>query len=377
VAARGRQPLQRVGRRGQSIESVSRQRNRAQATYSQQLGNDWGQLQATVSATSYWNRPASDLGYTLGYNNRYKSLSYSVQVSRQRAADGKATTMYYASLSIPLGKTQPVSVSASMSRDGAGRLGMQSTLSGTQGADSDLSYGATVNHASGGGQERQAAASANVYYRTSVGDLSGSVGVGSDYTQGSVGMRGAVVAHPGGITLAPSLSETFGIVEVPDAEGARLVNAPGVKVNGSGYAVVPYLTPYSTNAVDLDPKGLSTDVELQTTSQQVAPRAGAIVWLKYETKSGRAALFQARQADGTALPFGAQVLDEKQEPIGVVGQGSKFIARGLQDKGQLTVTAGEGGATLCRISYEMPARERGHEAGGYELIAVDCNEVGR
>ncbi|WP_180838989.1 fimbria/pilus outer membrane usher protein [Variovorax sp. RO1] len=305
--------------------------------------------------------------------NRYKNLSYSFQVSRQRAADGKATTLYYASLSIPLGKTQPASVSASMSRDGKGRLGMQSTLSGTLGVDNDLSYGATVNHASGGGQDRQTAASGNVYYRTSVGDLSGSVGVGSGYTQGSVGMRGGVVAHPGGITLAPSLSETFGVVEVPDAEGARLVNAPGVKVNGSGYAVVPYLTPYSTNAVDLDPKGLSTDVELQTTSQQVAPRAGAIVLLKYETKSGPSALFQARRADGTALPFGATVVDEKQELIGMVGQASKFIARGLQDKGQLTVTLGEDAAVLCRIDYEMPVREKGRKADGYKLMDVNCD----
>ena len=364
-----------VAERGQSIESVSRQRNRAQATFSQQLGDNGGQLQATVSATSYWNRPASDLGYTLGYNNRYKSLSYSVQVSRQRAADGKATTMYHASLSIPLGKTQPVSVSASMSRDGDGRLGIQSTLSGTLGVDNDLSYGATVNHASGGEQDRQTAVSANVHYRTSVGDLSGTVGVGSGYTQASVGMRGGVVAHPGGITLAPSLSETFGIVEAPDAEGARLVNAPGVKVNASGYVVVPYLTPYSSNGVELDPKGMSTDVELQVTSQQVAPRAGAIVLLRYETKSGRSALFLVKQADGAALPFGATVLDEKQQPIGVVGQGSKFIARGLRDKGQLTVAAGEGGAALCRVSYEMPVREKDSKADGYEQIEANCEKT--
>ncbi|WPG34976.1 fimbria/pilus outer membrane usher protein [Variovorax sp. EBFNA2] len=366
-----------VAERGQSIESVSRQRNRAQATYSQQLGDNWGQLQATVSATSYWNRPASDVGYTLGYNNRFKSVSYGVQVSRQRAADGKSSTMYSASLSIPLGKTNPVSVSANMSRDGAGRLAMQSTVSGSLGEASDLSYGASFTHGSGAGQERQTAASANLFYRTSVGDLSGTVGVGSSHTQASVGMRGGVVAHPGGITLAPSLSETFGIVEAPDAEGARLINAPGVKVNGSGYVVVPYLTPYSSNGVELDPKGMSTDVELQVTSQQVAPRAGAIVLLKYETKSGRTALFQVKQADGSALPFGATVLDEKQEPIGVVGQGSKFIARGLQDKGQLTVMAAEGGAAMCRISYEMPVREKGAKADGYERVEASCDLVNR
>ncbi|MDP9919368.1 DNA-binding response OmpR family regulator [Variovorax boronicumulans] len=102
----------------------------------------------------------------------------------------------------------------------------------------------------------------------------------------------------------------------------------------------------------------------------IAQQGGAV-------KSGRAALFQAKQADGTPLPFGATVLDEKQEPIGIVGQGSKFIARGLQDKGLLTVKAGEGGAALCRIAYEMPVQEKGGKADGYVQVEANCDGVVR
>ncbi|MFP3560306.1 fimbria/pilus outer membrane usher protein, partial [Paraburkholderia sp. SIMBA_049] len=104
----------------------------------------------------------------------------------------------------------------------------------------------------------------------------------------------ALVAHRGGITFSQPVSETFAIVEAPGAAGARVTNAAGVKVDGNGYAVVPYLTPYSLNTVALDPKGIPMDVELKETSRQIAPRAGAVPLIRFATDTGRAALVQAR-----------------------------------------------------------------------------------
>lgn len=100
-------------------------------------------------------------------------------------------------------------------------------------------------------------------YRSPYAELWGSVGTGIGYSQNSVGARGAVVAHPGGITLSQPLSETFGVIEALDAQDAKLVSSAGVKVDSRGYAIVPYLTPYNMNAIDLDPKGMTTDVELK------------------------------------------------------------------------------------------------------------------
>jgi outer membrane usher protein len=186
-------------------------------------------------------------------------------------------------------------------------------------------------------------------------------------------VRGALVAHPGGLTLSQPLSETFGIVEAPDAEGARLLNASGVRVNSRGYAVVPHLTPYRMNTVEIDPKGLSTDVELQVTSQQVAPRAGAVAMLRYATVSGRSAMLQVLKADGKPLPFGASVVDEHGVEVGLVGQASRVLARGLQDRGQLTVKWGELPGDVCRMDYELPATEKGTGPDSYRQIETRCS----
>ncbi|RIX76070.1 fimbria/pilus outer membrane usher protein [Acidovorax cavernicola] len=362
--------------RGLPVEAVARQRHRTQATFNQKLGKKRGQLQMTVSATGYWNRDASDVGYSVGYSNQYKRMSYGLQVSRQRMANGQSGTRYYANVSIPLGKTDPVMLSASAARDSDGRLTAQSTLSGTAGADGALSYGVTAHHSAGGGREAATGGSANLQYRTYAADLSATLGVSPGAWQASVGARGAVVAHPGGITLSQPVSETFGIVEAPDAEGARVANAAGVRVDSRGYAVVPYLTPYALNSVDIDPKGLSTDVELKGTNQQVAPTAGAVVLLKYATVSGRAVMIRATQADGEPLPFGAVVQDPAGASVGVVGQASRIFARGLEDEGRLTVKWAEGAASQCRIDYQLPTRPvhaAEAKADSYEQIDAVCS----
>lgn len=373
--------------RHMSIDMVARPRNRGQATFGQQLGEGNGRLQMSVSSANYWNRPESNVSYMVSYSNTFRRFSYNLQVARNLGINGRANTTYYASLMIPLGTTSPATVSTNLMRDSNGPMSVQSTVSGSAGVDSDLSYGVTVNHASAGrsgagsgngsgsGSTSSSSngGSANVLYRTSFADLSASVGAGTGFSQGSLGARGAVVAHPGGVTLAQSVSETFGIVEAPGAGGARLLNASGVKVDGRGYAVVPYLTPYNMNSVELDPKGLSTDVELKSSSQQVAPTAGAVSFLKFETAVGRTALLLVKQADGAPLPFGASVFDEAGQEIGSVGQGSKLVVRGLQDKGQLTVKWGAEATTSCRIAYELPVRDEGKtKSEGYQQVNAIC-----
>lgn len=354
-----------------TIDTVWRQRNRASLTFSQQLGERRGQLNLTASAADYWNRSGSDVNYSVGYNNVFRNVSYNLSATRQRSIDGQMSTLYYASLTIPLGKTNPVTVSGNISHDTQGRTQLQSMLSGSLGVDNDLSYNVSANHSAGMGNSNTDG-SGSIVYRGSFAELSASAGASSTYQQGSIGVRGAVVAHPGGVTLSQPLSETFGIVEAPGAAGARVTNASGVRVDGRGYAVVPYLTPYNLNTIELDPKGLSTDVELKETSQQIAPRAGAVPFIKFVTDTGRSAVIQARRADGVPLPFGAAVLDESGKNIGVVGQASKIFARGLKEKGDLTVKWGDDGSSICRIAYDLPVRKSDSRADGYQQFKGVC-----
>jgi outer membrane usher protein len=153
--------------------------------------------------------------------------------------------------------------------------------------------------------------------------------------------------------------------------------ATGVKIDGDGYAIVPYLTPYAMNTVDIDPKGASMDVEFESTSESAAPRLGSVVLFKYKTDTGRAALIRAPRAGGKALPFGAEVRDEKGQSVGVVGQASRIFARDLYEQGRLTVKWGIKTSQQCSIDYTLPPRkESGKAEIGYVSIESHCLPVG-
>lgn len=78
-------------------------------------------------------------------------------------------------------------------------------------------------------------------------------------------------------------------------------------MDGKGYAIVPYLTPYRRNTVDIDAREMSTDVELKSTSAELIPRAGAVVMAKFETIKGRAAIIDLELPKGLNIPFGTEV----------------------------------------------------------------------
>ncbi|MDX4957082.1 fimbria/pilus outer membrane usher protein [Delftia acidovorans] len=336
-----------------------RPRNRASLVMGQQFGPGGGSLSLTASTAKYWNRQGSNVDYALGYSNSFRNISYNLSAARQRDAWGQSNTFLHVGLSIPLSMERGMMLSTNTNRDSRGRVQAQANLSGLLGDDNAISYGLSANHNTGGMNGSSTSASANATYRASQTELSGSVSASSGYQQFSVGARGAIVAHPGGVTLSQSVSDTFAIVEAKNAEGARINNAPGVKVDSRGYAVVPYLTPFSMNEVSIDPKGLSTDVELKETSQHVAPLAGAVPLLVFKTAYGRSAVIRARQAGNMPVPFGASVLDMDGKELGMIGQAGKLLARGLSDQGELQVQwKTDTGMVGCNLSYTLPERKR-------------------
>jgi outer membrane usher protein len=361
-----------VMRERAGIEASLRPRNRAQLTFDQDLGEHRGQLYVTGSAMDYWGRGGSDLTYAAGYSNAIGRAGFNFLVTRQRAGAGAMDTTYHASLSIPLGSQRPAALSTGISHSPNGDDSVQTTLSGSLDDENALSYGLALNQTKDGHGRSQTSGSANAAYRGASAVYSTSIGMGPGFTQTAAGVRGAVVMHPGGVTLSQPISETFGVVEAKSATGVRVTNAAGVRVNARGYAIVPYMSPYVMNTVELDPKGLSTDVELQTTSQQVAPRAGAVPILRYATVTGRTLLIRGSREHGEPLPFGASVYDEEGKEIGIVGQASRLVARGLRDSGRLTVQWGVNANDTCIIDYALAERAMREKAEAYEQVVAPC-----
>ncbi|ORT82533.1 fimbrial protein [Burkholderia puraquae] len=357
---------------GRDPNDLYRQRNQVQLTLNQTLGEGRGTLFAIGSSASYWNRQGTTTQFQVGYNNSLRiaglNLSYNLSVSRQRDGySGNLNNQVYANVTIPLGRrSHAPTLNASVARDNQGGTTSQTSLTGSLGESNAFTYGLNTN--TGGGST---SGGGNAQYRSPFATFSGSATGGSGYSSVSVGVSGGIVGHAGGVTLANDLGDTVAIIEAKDAIGARVTNGTDVRIGRRGYAVLPYLTPYKMNTVELDPKGIPLDVEMLTTSQQVAPRANSVVRLKFGTASGRAVLLGIHQPDGTPVPFGSTVVDEAGNSVGMAGQGGTVFTRGLNDSGVLTAKWGRRANQSCSLSYRLPTERSKHAA--YERVDAKCD----
>ncbi|MFS2125014.1 fimbria/pilus outer membrane usher protein [Pseudomonas sp. Pseusp97] len=368
-ALNARDQLQEYGDEKGGADAIRRARSRSELNVSQNVGR--GYLFVSGAVQNYWNDSGSDTQFQAGYNHSWNWGSASVSASRTQDAFGDAENQVLLSVSLPIGKTgsnRPY-LTSSVGHSSSGASNLQSTLSGTAGKEGQINYGVTSAYDSPADGRNAASLGGNAQYRGSSGTLNGAVSQGSDYRQVSAGFAGSVVAHPGGVTFGQTLGDSIAIIDAPGAAGAQVSGASNLKLDGQGRAVVPYLTPYRVNSLELDPKGLSDDVELKSTVQDVVPRSGSVMLVKYETVSGHALLIHSRQRDGSPLPFGASVYDEQNREVGVVGQGGQIFVRVENDSGTLRVPLDGDSDRSCRIGYSLTGMAKGAELKNLE---ADC-----
>lgn len=326
-----------------------RTKNRYSLTLSQGLAEGWGTLSVTGLSQNYWDRTGNDMQYQVGYSNRWKRVSYSLTAARNRAPQGDMQTSWLVSFSVPLGEERPVTFSSAVSHDSGGGLAEQVSLAGTAGESQQMSWGVSGTHS----EQSGSTGSVSGQYLSPWTTVNASAGVGRDNRTLSAGLSGAVVAHPHGVTLTPYTGDTWVVVNAPGAAGAEVSSYPGLKLDHWGNAVMPASMPYQRNPVSLDPKGLSDRVELESTTRNVVPRAGAVVVAEFATQQGYALLLTpARPEEG--LPFGATVTDSKGNTAGMVGQGGTVYARVSDRTGKLFATVkGENKATTCILPFSV------------------------
>jgi len=361
------------------------QRNRFDLNINQSLGDAYGQLFLQGSVLNYWEGRGRQVNFSAGYSNRWKSLNYSFTAQRVLESDsqsfapgsglidqipglpggfdfvrtpGRRDTRFMFNASLPLGRSDRAPLlTTTFSHAKEGGNSSQASVSGMLGAERRFSYNATAGQTSRSG----GSGSLSAQYRSPLVQWGGGYSRGSSYQQFNAGASGSLVVHGGGVTFGPPTGDTIGLVHAADAAGASVSNSQGAKVNGSGYAIVPNLMPYQLNTIVLDPKGADAGVELKSTTAHVAPRAGSVVELKYDTTHGRAIMVETALPDGRAVPFGAEVLDAQGNQVGIAGQGSRLFVRDLPDSGALNVKWGEGAADSCQITVPLPEIKRGRK----------------
>lgn len=358
---------------GGTADTIWRPKNRFNVTMNQTLPQGWGNVYVTGYSQDYWNRDNSDLQYQLGYSNNWRRLSYSLSAGRVRNTDGHMETSWLLNLTMPLGSPgyNTPTLNASMSHSTSGRTGEQVGISGTAGEDYQYSYGLTaMNYNQGTGSSM----SLNGGWRTPYTNLTATYGAGKHYQNGSVGMSGSLIAWPYAATLTPYTGDTFAVVEAKGAQGAKVSGYSGIRIDPWGHAAVPYLNPYELNEITIDPKGLPYNVELENTSEKVAPYEGAVSKIVFKTQQGTPLLIQARRSSGESVPFGAEVYDARGNVVGSVGQGGQLYARVENTRGTLTAKWGSGGTQQCQIHYVLPPQSKDGAANGLVRFDSMCKE---
>jgi len=289
------------------IGTRARMRNRLMLNASQSLPGRLGHFSITASSQDYWQRPGRDTQYQLSYGRMLSSISVGLAASRTRnVAFGRWDNQYMLNLSLPLtvgGNQMHLggNYTHSASSDSA-----QANLSGSAGTHRQFSYSLFANAQDSSGRSTQTSGGGNAAWAGSKARVSANASASrGGNRQYGVTVSGGVVAFGHGMVFTPQLGDTIAIVEAKDAHGARLGHAIGARINRRGHGVVPWIQPYRQNTVNLDPKGLSTDVSLKATSRQIAPTAGAIALIQFETERAWSLLLSGRRNDGSYLPFAA------------------------------------------------------------------------
>ena len=350
----------RARRAREPVALLARPKKRLQFNLSQRVG-ERGSIYVSGGHVRYWSAHGSQTDYQVGYQGSARSLSYSVSAMRTRDLTGRNDNLVQFTLSMPLGGPSR-STSLNTTLQHSPRVtSEQASVSGALGERRALSYSLGASHNRGGSTSYYGSGS----YRNALAQWSAMAAHSAGTTTTAIGASGAIVAHGGGINLSSNTGDGFVLVEAQGARGAYVGHGEA-RIGRNGFAVLPQYAPYRWTSVDINPQGLSHDVELLQTSQRVAPTAGSLVRMTFATRVDTTVYIRAVPRQGRMeIPFGSDVRNSDGKVVGTVAQGGMVRVQG--DHGALTV--GNDGAEQCRLTYRVPDAS---EKGGLRITEAEC-----
>lgn len=340
-----------------------------------------GRLNFSGNFYSYWSKRSSASQYTVTYNQSQRHFSWAISASRSYTSDGHNVNNLMLSFSVPLGYSSIANKPAfntlysTVTHDNDGATSLQANAIGNQGTQNELSYGVGTSVSSAKSESTQAAVNGNLNYQSQYGEFGSTASVGNSARQLSLSASGSVIAHSGGVTLGPRLGDyPFALVSAPGAEGARLLNGYGSRIDANGYAIVPSLTPYRTNTVAVNTRGLPDTVDVLESEATVIPQMGAAVKVNVKTLVGSPAVLIVRDSKGNPLPIGANLAEEGNSSIGIIGQGGMAFVRGWKAEKDNLYVENSSGRRLCTIySDESIAQKIADAKGVITQVEVVCH----
>lgn len=372
--------LERYGAKSDDYLVDYRTRQRFTVSVGQPLWNG-GRVNFSGNFYNYWNERSSTSQYMLSYNKSERYFSWSVSASRAYNSDGHNINNVMFSVSVPLGRGNMIDKPAfntlysTVSHDNDGGSALQVNAIGSQGEQNELSYGVGTAVSKAKNDGTRSTFNGNVNYNSPVGQFGSTASVGNKSSQLSFSANGSVVAHSGGVTAGPRLGDyPFVLVEAPGAEGARMLNGYGSQIDANGYAIVPSLTPYRENTVAVNTRGLPDTVDVLESESTVIPRMGAAVKVNVKTQVGAPVVLIVKDSNDKPLPIGTDIYDERDNSLGIIGQGGMAFIRGWQAEKNNLYVKNASGQRLCTIYSDTTiARTILNALGSVTQVGVLCH----
>ena len=133
----------------------------------------------------------------------------------------------------------------------------------------------------------------------------------NQYQQASANINGGVLVHSDGIIFGQQMYSNPIVIEAKGAEGVRVENQAGLKVDKSGYAVISGSTAYMRNRVALRAEDIGQNVNIDDpVISDIVPTKYAVVKVKFDVRSGQSVL-TTLSFNGKTVTTGASVIDIK------------------------------------------------------------------
>ncbi|MNJ30659.1 Outer membrane usher protein FimD precursor [compost metagenome] len=299
---------------------------RYKSQYSASLG--WsnvtlGSFSVSVAPSRTFNGD-TDNRLTGSWGQTFKSATVSASVETGFSGSsnyGNSDNALYLSISIPLGGSRSVRTSASRSGD---RQRIAATFSDV--VNDQLNYRLSTE-STGGREGNYSAANVSVLpFYTSL-DMGYAQGADSQNYNGR--LSGSAVAHKSGLTFSPyPVQDTFGIINIGDLSGVKAATPYGpVWTDKAGQAVVPQLSAYRENRIEVQTQSLPKRVDLQNGYQAVGAGRGSVNHLEFKIIRAQRILVTAIDDAGQPLPKGSSVLDGKNNFLTtVLDNGTIFLS---------------------------------------------------
>ncbi len=335
----------------------------------QTLPSLWGSLGASYYSNNHWStNESNDKNWALSYSNNFNQISYGISATQTKNSKGQNNDSLSLTISVPLSNATNQSMGTlsanyfnSHNSSESGSIGYSNNA-----FNSDLNYGATL-----GKSANNNSLSSYASYNTGAGILSTNVSKSENFTQGSFGASGSLVAFSQGILLGPQVSDTFAIIHAPGAEGAQVLTSGRGRLNNQGNAVVPYIRPYKNNNILISPKDTDLNIQFAQTQKQVIPRANTVSIVNYQTAVTKPMVIKITNAKEDRIAFGANVIDEQGTAVGFMVNGGSVFIENAQSEQTLRIQTD---SRICEFTYFYDRAVK-KENQSYAVYSTDCKFI--